>query len=247
MWANVHKTYLTTEGEEEAGDTDAEKGPWRITLDGPSYIADLSHVSDNDIREKIYKAYLTRASDIGDDSNSNVPLVYEILKLKEEMSHILGFNNYAEMSLTSKMAPSVASVKELSELFLEKALPAPEAELAAVTALARSEGGDEYSEENMEKLSPWDITFWSGRLKESKFELTEEELRPYFSLPLVLGGMFSLVERIFNIKVEAADKDVETWNTDVQFFKVFDVDSEKHIASLYLDPYSRPADKRGGA
>ena len=83
--------------------------------------------------------------------------------------------------------------------------------------------------------------------KESKFELIEEELRPYFSLPLVVVGMFSLAGRIFNIKVEAADKDVETLNTDVQFIEVFDGDREKHIASFYLDPYSRPADKSGGA
>lgn len=247
MWANAQKMNLASEGKEDTEEVDAEKGPWRVTLDGPSYVAALSHIPNREIREKVYKGYLTRASEIGDDSRNNVPLVYEILKLKKEMASILGFKNYAEMSLASKMAPSVESVTELSELILEKALPAAEKELAEVTALARNKGGDEYSEESLEKLKPWDTTFWSERLKESKFELTEEELRPYFALPLVLDGMFSLVERIFNIKVVAADGEAEVWNKDVQFFKVFDGESDKHIASFYLDPFSRPADKRGGA
>ena len=196
MWANAYKMYLTSEGkEEEAEKVDAEKGPWRVTLDGPSYIAALSHIPNRDLREQIYKASITRASEVGDDSRNNVTLIYEILSLKQEMSNILGFSNYAEQSLASKMAPSVESVKQLSELVLEKALPAAEKELAEVTALARSKGGDEYSEENMEKLKPWDATFWSERLKEEKFDLTEEELRPYFALPRVLDGMFGLVER----------------------------------------------------
>jgi len=145
------------------------------------------------------------------------------------------------------MAPTVDSVKELSELILEKALPAAERELAELTALARTSGGDDYSEANLEKLMPWDTTFWSERLKESKFDLKEEELRPYFALPKVLDGMFGLVERIFNIEVKSADGEAEVWNPDVSFFNVYDKDSGKHIASFYLDPYSRPADKRGGA
>jgi oligopeptidase A len=160
---------------------------------------------------------------------------------------MLGFDNYADLSLASKMAPSVAAVTELSELIFEKALPAAERELAEITALARKKGGDEYSEANLDKIAPWDITFWSERLKESKFELKEEETRPYFALPAVLQGMFGLVERIFGIDVRKADGDAEVWHPDVGFFKVFDSTSGKHIASFFLDPYSRPADKQGGA
>jgi oligopeptidase A len=160
---------------------------------------------------------------------------------------MLGFDNYADLSLASKMAPSVAAVTELSELIFEKALPAAERELAEITALAREKGGDEYSEANLDKIAPWDITFWSERLKESKFELKEEETRPYFALPAVLQGMFGLVERIFGIDVRKADGDAEVWHPDVGFFKVFDSTSGKHIASFFLDPYSRPADKQGGA
>jgi oligopeptidase A len=245
MWASSHQAYLRSKGE-RAPEMDAEKGPWRITLDMPSYIAVLSHVKDRGVREKVYKASIQRASEFNKEKD-NVPLIYEILKIRAEQAKMLGFSNYAELSLTSKMAPSIESVRELSDLIRNKALPAAEKELEEITALAREKGGDEYSEKNLAKLQPWDITFWSERLKESKFELTEEETRPYFALPAVLEGMFALVKRIFNVEVRAADGDAEIWNKDVRFFKVFDVDSGKHIASFYLDPYSRPEDKRGGA
>lgn len=248
MWADAHKVAIMEESGEQ-GEADPENGPWRITLDGPSYVAAMCHIPKRDVREKVYRASLTRASDIGstEDEKNNVPIIYEILKLKQEMSTLLGFTNFAEQSLASKMAPSVESVAELSDLILEKALPAAVRELEEITKLARSKGGDEYSQSKLEKLMPWDTPFWSERLKESKFNLKEEELRPYFSLPLVLEGMFGLVDRIFNIEVKSADGEAEVWNPDTSFFNVYDKDSGKHIASFYLDPYSRPADKRGGA
>lgn len=262
MWAKTYATAVSTE--EEKKEADPENGPWRISLDGPSYIAALSHIPNREIREKVYKAYLTRASEFtkktdddddgegkdegkGKRDNNNVPLIYETLKLKKERAKMLGFSSPAEMSLASKMAPSVESVIELSNLILEKALPAALRELDEITTFARAEGGDAYSEESVEKLMPWDITFWNERFKESKFDMKEEELRPYFALPSVLDGLFGLVERIFNIEVKSADGDAEVWNDDVSFFKVYDKESQKHIASFYLDPYSRPADKRGGA
>jgi oligopeptidase A len=145
------------------------------------------------------------------------------------------------------MAPDVASVAKLSNLILEKALPAAEKELAAATALAREAGGEEYSESNLEKLMPWDTTFWVERLKEKTFDLKEEELRPYFALDAVLDGMFQLIDRIFGVEVRKANGKVEVWHPDVQFFELYDKESGDHVASFYLDPYSRPADKRGGA
>lgn len=251
MWANAYVQHLKSEakeGEDEIAEMDAEKGPWRITLDMPSYIAAMSHIPDRNVREEIYRASLTRASEFSEDeSKNNIPLIYEILKIKQEMSALLGFDNYAEQSLARKMAPSVESVTELSDLIAKKALPAAEKEMVEILALARETGGVEYSEANLEKLAPWDLTYWSERLKESKFDLTEEELRPYFALPAVLDGMFGLVKRIFNVEVRPADGEAEVWNDDVRFFNVYDVASGKHIASFYLDPYSRPENKRGGA
>lgn len=249
MWANSYKMAMKAQGKEVEGN--AESGPWRITLDAPSYIAAMQHLPDRDIREKVYKASITRASEYtkteDGKAKNNVPLIYEILKLKYERAKMLGFGNPAEMSLAKKMAPSVESVQELSNLILDKALPAALNELEEITAFARANGGEEYAEDKLEKLMPWDTTFWSERLKESKFDLKEEELRPYFALDNVLDGMFGLVERIFNVEVKKANGEAEVWNNDVSFFKVYDKDSGKHIASFFLDPYSRPADKRGGA
>lgn len=267
MWAQAHLSHLKAaaasaaaaaaasdgaEGTAPAADAipdlDPEKGPWRITLDMPSYIAVLSHLPDRNIREQVYRASIQRASEQSKDgAKNNVPIIYEILQLKTEMAKLLGFNSYAELSLASKMAPSVEAVRDLTDLIADKALPAAERELAEITDFARARGGDEYSESSLPKLMPWDITFWSERLKESKFELTEEETRPYFALPAVLEGMFSLVERIFNVRVKQANGEAEVWHPDVSFFKVFDADNNKHIASFFLDPYSRPENKRGGA
>jgi len=235
MWANNHRLALEEQGEKI--EVDPENGPWRITLDGPSYIAAMSHIPNRKVREKLYMAYITRAS-------NNDTIIYEILKLKQKMSTLLGFTNFSEQSLASKMAPSVESVEELSDLILDKALPSAIRELEDIKDLALSKGSDDCDEQG---LDPWSIPFWSERLKETKFDLKEEELRPYFSLPLVLEGMFGLVERIFNIEVNISNGEVEVWNSDVSFFNVYDKDSGKQIAGFYLDPYSRPADKRGGA
>merc|ERR1719163_2280567 len=141
-------------------EVDPKAGPWRITLDGPSYVAAMQHVPDRDIRKQVYIGYLTRASEFtaeqlesketekkeGAPGKNNVPIINEMLKLRKEVSGLLGFNNYAEQSLASKMAPDVQSVADLSNLILEKALPAAEKELAAATALAREAGGEEHSE-----------------------------------------------------------------------------------------------------
>lgn len=245
MWAQSHMQYMKSQAKdaEDVPAMDSEKGPWRLTLDMPSYIAAMSHVPDRAIREKIYMAQVQKASEIDAEKN-NVPLIYEILSLRAEMAKMLGYSNYAELSLAKKMAPSIEAVTELSDLIALKAVPAAKRELDEITALAREKGGEEYSA--LEKLEPWDVTFWSERLKESKFDMTEEELRPYFALPAVLDGMFGLLNRLFDIQVKAADGEAEIWNDDVRFFKIFD-NTGKHIASFFLDPYSRPENKRGGA
>jgi len=270
MWAQAHQQHLVKECKDEdekkkleAQEVDGAAGPWRLTLDGPSYVAAMQHIPNRELRKGVYMGYLTRASEFTAEEmekkdevdgkkkdgpgKNNVPIINEILKLRKEMSGLLGYNNYAELSLASKMAPDVASVTDLSNLILEKALPAAEKELAAALALAREAGGDEYSEANLAKLMPWDTSFWVERLKEKTFDLKEEELRPYFALDAVLKGMFELIERIFGIEVREANGKVEVWQKDVQFFELYDKESGDHVASFYLDPYSRPADKRGGA
>lgn len=165
LWANSYAQHMKSEAKEgeEVPEIDMDKatesGPWRVTLDIPSYLPVMQHVKDRSLREKIYKAYIQRASEKNDDKN-NVPLIYEILTLKQEMAKMLGFSNYAELSLAKKMAPSVEAVTELTDLMAKKAIPAARKELEEVTALARKEGGDDYAEGVLEKLEPWDTTFW---------------------------------------------------------------------------------------
>ena len=254
MWSQMYNDHASKQTGDSA-DTPTvtstpEAGPWRITLDGPSYIAACQHLPDRALRQKIYMAYLTRASDLeegAEGKRNNVPIIQEILRLKYESAKLLGYETPALRSLEAKMAPSVESITELSDLILEKARPAAQREMEEVTQYAREHGGEEYSEANLPKLLPWDVTFWSERYKEAKFSLKEEQLRPYFQFDKVAQGMFDLVERLFGITVKRApDGEVEVWHPDVSFYHVYDSDAS-HIASFYLDPYSRPADKRGGA
>lgn len=241
------------EPEQHGVDDGVNQGPWRITLASPSYIAAMSHIPDRNIREEIYKASIHRASEFSkSETRNNIPLIYEILSVRQEMAQLLGYNNYAEVSLATKMASSVDAVQELSNLIIQKALPSAEKELAEITTYARQHGEpDDYSLEKLPKLMPWDITYWSERYKESKFQLTEEETRPYFALKDVLQGMFTLVSRIFHIDCQEVtmtdDNNVDVWHPDVKFFHVRDRTTQRLMASFYLDPYSRPENKLGGA
>lgn len=247
LWASGYANWKKEkEAGEETVEADPENGPWRLTLDMPSYSAVVKHCRDRSTRELMYKASIRRASELEKDEGierNNVPLILEILQLRHELAQLLGFEHYAAQSLAKKMAPSIDSIKELSETIRSKALPAAEKELEATTAYAK-----EQDPSITLPLQPWDVSFWSERYKEAMFSLSEEETRPYFALPKVLEGLFGLVERLFGITVKAADGEAEVWHPDVRFFHIYDSKgSDKPIASFFLDPYSRPADKRGGA
>ena len=223
-------------GGAEAGD--AVRGPWRITLDHPSFGPFLQHSRRRDLREQVYLAYVTRASS-GDLDNS--PLLRQILALRREMAQLLGFEDYAALSLHSKMAPSVTEVQRLLEELRVASRPAAEHDLQELQAFAKTAGAPEADD-----LKHWDVAFWAERLREARYDFRDEELRPYFPLPRVLDGLFALVQRLFGAVVRAADGEVPVWHPDVRFFRVYD-EAGKAIAAFFLDPYSRPADKRGGA
>jgi oligopeptidase A len=216
----------------------ATTGPWRITLDGPSYQPFMEHSTRRDLREKLYRAFVTRASQ---GSCDNGPLIQRILKLRKEKATLLGFKTFAELSLAAKMAPSVTDVDKLMEDLLAVALPKAREELNELTVFARQQSGDATL-----TLAHWDIAFWAERLREQRFSYRDEELRPYFALPRVLEGMFATAKRLFDVTVRAADGEAPVWDKDVRFFRIADA-SGKDIAAFYLDPYSRPQNKRGGA
>jgi oligopeptidase A len=216
----------------------AENGPWRITLDYPSYVPFMQHSTRRDLREKLYKAFISRAST---GELDNTPLIERILELRKEKAMLLGFESYAELSLASKMAPNVEAVEELLEELRRASYDAAREELEELKAFAAAKGAEEASD-----LQHWDISFWAERQREEKFAFSAEELRPYFPLPQVLDGLFALVNRLFGITVTAADGTAPVWHEDVRYFQIAD-ETGTAIAHFYLDPYSRPAEKRGGA
>jgi len=225
-------------GEAGCESADADTGPWRITLDYPSALPFLQYSERRELRERVFRARLRRASE-GDTSNES--LIGRILALRREQASLLGFSSYAALSLASKMAPDVAAVERLLEELRAASFEPARAELEELRELARAAGAPE-----AEDFAPWDVAFWAERLREQRFDYSDEELRPYFPLPRVLDGLFALAQRLFGIHVVADDGAVPVWHPDVRFFRVQDEQGEP-IASFYMDPYSRPAEKRGGA
>lgn len=222
-------------GEKEAT---PEQGPWLITLDIPCFGPFMQHSQRRDLREKLYRAYIRRASE-GDFDNTEI--IDRILDLRQEEAQILGFKTYAEASLASKMAPTVSAVETLQEQLRQASYDQARAELEDLKIFAQAQGAEE-----AEDLKHWDISFWAERQREAKFDITDEQLRPYFPLPQVLKGLFNLVNRLFGVTVTAADGEAPVWHEDVRYFQVANEQGET-IAHFYLDPYSRPAEKRGGA
>ncbi|MCR9097929.1 MAG: M3 family metallopeptidase [bacterium] len=222
--------------EEGEASATAEAGPWRITLDAPVLLPFLEHGERRDLREQLYRAHVTKA---GSGELDNTPLIGRILELRQEMAALLGFESYAALSVDAKMAPSVTEVDRLLEDLRTASIDAAKDDLASLQSFATErglEGG----------LALWDVGYYAERLREERFDYSEEELRPYFPMPRVLEGLFALAGRLFGVSIEAADGEAPTWHPDVRFFRVKD-EAGAPIAAFYLDPYSRPGDKRGGA
>jgi len=224
----------------DAGDSEATAadGPWLLGLDMPRYLPFLTHAETRDLRETVYRAHVSRASS-GELDNSG--LIEEILRLRIEQAQRLGYSHWAERSLASKMADDVDAVEALLEELRIAAYPAAERELADLKDCATRHGAAEAND-----LAPWDLPFWSERLRQERFDLDQEALRPWFPLPQVLEGLFNLCGRLFDVTIQAADGDAPIWHKDVRFFRVQRRDGTP-MAAFYLDPFSRPASKRGGA
>ncbi len=223
---------------EGAPEPTPEKGPWRITLEAPSFVPFMEHSRRPELREKLYRAYVTRASS-GEGDNS--PLIERILTLRREKAKLLGYGSYAEVSLAAKMAPGVKAVEQLLGELRTAARQRALSEHTELTEYARRKTGQGSLE-----LKLWDVTFWAERLREERYAYTDEELRPYFALPRVLEGLFDTAKRLFGVTVRAADGEAPVWDPSVRFFRVAD-EAGQDIAAFYLDPFSRPATKRGGA
>ncbi|XP_052178429.1 organellar oligopeptidase A, chloroplastic/mitochondrial-like isoform X4 [Diospyros lotus] len=215
----------------------AEDGPWILTLDGPSYRSVLQHARNRSLREEMYRAYITRASD-GDLNNTQN--IERILELRLEKAKILGYKNYAEVSMEMKMA-TLEKAEELIEKLRSASWNAAVIDMQELKDFAKSQGAIE-----AEELTHWDINFWSERLRELRYNINEEDLRPFFSLSRVMDGLFNLSKMLFSIDIEPADGLAPIWNKDVRFFCVKNCFGAP-ISYFYFDPYSRPSEKRGGA
>ncbi len=215
-----------------------QKGPWRLGLDMPSYITFITHSSNRQLRETVYRAYVSRASY---NKLNNQPLIEEILTIRSRQAKRLGYANWAELSLASKMARNIDNVENLLEELRGAALPVAQKELSDLKACAKKHRAPEGSD-----LAPWDISFWAEKLKQERFDINQEELRPWFPFSQVLNGLFGVCEKLFDITIEAADGESPIWHEDVRFFKVRDSDGSP-LAAFYLDPFSRPLTKRSGA
>ena len=226
----------------QAGDAEAtaENGPWLLGLDMPRYAPFLKYSRRRDLREQVYRAHVSRASGKDGSELNNWPLIERILSLRGEQARRLGYANWAEVSLAAKMADSESAVEGLLEELRAAAYPVAKTELKALADCARRHGAPEADD-----LQPWDVSFWAEKLRQESFELDSEALRPYFPLPRVLEGLFGLCERLFGITIKAADGEAPVWHSDVRFFRI--LDNGQPLAGFYLDPYSRPGSKRGGA
>lgn len=227
-------------------------GPWIFTLDMPSYLPCLQYLKNRRIRKVLYKEFITRAST---EDRDNAPIIKRILQIKKLTSKMLGYDSFAEKSLKQKMALNIEAVMKLTEMLREKALPVAKLEMADLEIFASNNGFLENlraENDDNEKFSLWDVSYWSEKMREQKYKFEEEELRAYFPLKKVLEGLFSLSERLFGVRVEEmkfedSGAEVQKWCDDVIYFKITDIEKNEHIANFFLDPFSRPAEKRGGA
>ncbi|WP_171254863.1 M3 family metallopeptidase [Acinetobacter sp. TGL-Y2] len=205
------------------------------TLDMPSYIAIMTYAEDRALREELYKTYTTRASDQSAQPEfDNTPVMEEILSLRQEMSQLLGFDNFSAYSLASKMAPNVAAVNQFLVDLAEHARTPATQEIEQLKTMAADHG--------ISELKPWDTTYYSEKLKVQQFNLSQEALKPYFPTPKVIQGLFSIVKRIYGIEV--IEREAPLWHKDAHYYEL--EDQGIVIGGFYFDLYARSG-KRGGA
>ncbi|SDO43649.1 oligopeptidase A [Vreelandella arcis] len=211
---------------------------YRITLDFPCFFPVVSYADNRELRREVYTAFVTRASDKGPDAGSfdNAPILEEILALRQELAHLLGFDTYADYSLATKMADSPEQVLTFLTDLARRAVPQAKQEFAELSEYARDELG-------IETLEPWDVAYASEKLREARYAISQEQLRPYFPAPQVVDGLFQVVERLYGVRF-TEDNQVPRYHDDVRFYWI--TDNDQPIAGFYLDLYAREG-KRGGA
>ena len=229
---------------------DALPSPYYVaSLNIPVYLAVMTHADDRALRKTLYHAYVTRASEFDKHTNAkgaslnNADIMSQIVALRQQKAQLLGFNNYAEVSLSTKMADNIAEVEQFLRDLAAQATPTAKHDLEQLQDTAKAYGID--------NLQPWDSAYIAEKVKQSRFRLSQEEIRPYFPLPKVLDGLFAIVKRLYGITVkqqasDSAQANIATlWHDDVRFYQLFDADNSL-IGGFYFDLFTRSG-KRGGA
>ena len=212
---------------------------WMADLNAPSFQAVMTYAQDQGLRREIYEAYVTRASEKGPHGGQwdNSPIISEVLSLRHRLARLLGFDNYVDYALASRMAESPLAVLDFLLDLARQARPAAQEQYSALEEFAAEKGADI-------PLKAWDIAFWSERFRQDQLGLSDEELKPYFPLERMLAALLHVSERLFGIQM-VQDDSVETWHEDVRFYWLEDSRGER-FSGLYMDLFAR-RDKRGGA
>ena len=223
----------------EEGSSGDQPG-WVLTLDMPSYLPVMTYADNRDLRFEVYQAYGTRASDQGPHAGQwdNGEIMERILALRHELAGLLGFANYAERSLATKMAPSTEAVLAFLNDLAARSVAQARQELEEVRRFAREHHG-------VEELEPWDLAYFSEKLRVHRYQISQEELRPYFPVSRVLSGLFQVIERLFEVRITEGTT-FDTYHPDVRFFEIRDAATGSLRGQFYLDPFAR-TNKRGGA
>ena len=210
---------------------------WLITLEFPSYYAVMTYAADRALRQELYTAYSTRASDQGPNAGQfdNGPVMAEILDLRQEMAQLLGYANYADLSLATKMAESVPQVMGFLQDLAQRGKGFAERDLAELRAFAAEDG--------VSDLQSWDVSYYSEQLRQSRYDLNQEELRAWFPIDKVLSGLFSMVQRLYGIEIRELSG-FDSWHPDVRLFEI--LEHGQPLGRFFFDLYARPQ-KRSGA
>lgn len=210
---------------------------WLISLEFPSYYAVMTYANDRALREELYAAYCTRASDQGPNAgkNDNGPVMAEILDLRQELAKLLGFANFSELSLATKMAENNDQVLTFLRDLAQRSKPFAEQDLSELKGYANEQGCAD--------LQSWDVGYYSEKLRERRYSISQEILRAYFPIDKVLSGLFAIVQKLYGIEI-AELKGFDTWHPDVRLFEI--KENGQHVGRFFFDLYAR-ANKRGGA
>ena len=223
----------------QAAEREGHNKGWWVSLEFPSYFAVMTYADSSELRQRVYEAFVTRASEQGPDAGKwdNGPVMEDILQIRHELSDLLGFSNYAERSLATKMAEEPQQVIDFLRDLASRSLGLAQEELDEVHTFAREQHGKA-------KLEAWDLSYFAEKLRQSKYAISQEDLKPYFPEDKVIGGLFEVVKRLYGLDIRELSE-IDSWHQDVRFYEIYD-SSDTLRGRFYLDLYARPH-KRGGA